>query len=63
MPRYMWRSLDSVIYNYIEKADCACVENAFLFVVLKIGGARASLAPPPFTTPLVHSKAGIFYKL
>ena len=55
MPRYMWRSLDSVIYNYIEKADCACVENAFLFVVLKIGGARASLGPP-LTTPLVYSR-------
>ena len=26
--------------------DCAFVENAFVFVVPKIGGARASLTPP-----------------
>ena len=37
--------LDSVIYKYIENAGSACVENAFLFVVLKIGGARTPLAP------------------
>ena len=40
--------------------DCAFVENALVFVVPKMGVARAPLPLPPFTTPML---VGMFHEM